>query len=97
VAAVVEMVRVAVAAIVPVMLTGLVAPKLNVGKSCAPLGEDVTEAVSVTLPVKPPAGVTMMVEVFPVVAPGKTVGVVPLTIKPGGTVTATEAVPADTP
>jgi hypothetical protein len=33
VAAVVEMVRVAVPALVPVMLTGLVEPKLNVGGS----------------------------------------------------------------
>ena len=95
VAAVVLMVRVAVPAVVPVMLTGLVEPKLKVGRYWAPDGLEVTAAVSITLPVKPPAGVTVMVEVFPVVAPGATVTAVPLTVKLGFTavVTVTEAVP----
>ena len=92
-AAVVEMVRVAVPAVAPVMLTGLVEPKLRVGGSCAPFALEVTAAVSATLPVKPPVGVTVMVEVFPVVAPGVTVTAVPVIVKPGGAVTVTEACP----
>ena len=83
VAAVVVIVSVAVPAEVPVMLTGLVEPKLKVGGYWAPVGLEVTAAVSTTLPVKPPAGVTVMVEVFPVVAPGVTVTAGPLTVKLG--------------
>lgn len=83
VAAVVEMVSVANPADVPVMVTGLVEPKLNVGWSCAPAGLDVTEAVSATLPVKPPVGVTVIVELFAVDAPGETVTMVPATMKLG--------------
>jgi hypothetical protein len=63
VGAVVETVRVAVPALAPVIMTGLVEPKLTVGRSCAPTGLDVTAAVSVTLPVKPPLGVTVIVDV----------------------------------
>ena len=84
VAAVVVMLRVAVPAVVPVMLTGLVEPKLRVGGYCAPVGLEVAEAVSATLPVKPPAGVRVTVEVLPVVAPGLRVIAVPLTVKLGG-------------
>jgi len=69
VAAVVEMVSVAVPATVPVMLTGVVEPKLRVGGYWAPAGLEVTAAVRATLPVKPPAGVTVIVYVFPLVAP----------------------------
>ena len=76
-----EIVSVAVPAVVPVILTGLVEPKLNVGRSWAPVGVEVTAAVITTLPVNPPEGVTVIVEVFPVVAPGKTVTAVPLTMK----------------
>ena len=79
----VKMVKVADAAFVPVMLNGLVVPKLNVGKSEAPLGLVVMEAANVTLPVKPPTGVTVMVEVFPVVAPGVTATDVPVSVKLG--------------
>jgi len=61
--------RVAVSADVPEMLTTLVEPKLNVGELTTPLGLEVMDAVSVTFPVKPPDGVTVMVEVFAVVAP----------------------------
>ena len=95
VAAVVETVRVAVPAVVPVMLTGVVDPKLKVGGYWAPFGLAVTTAVSATLPVKPPLGVTVIIEVFPVVAPGETVTAVPLTVKLGLTavVTVTTAVP----
>ena len=85
---------IAVAALALVMLTGLVDPKLRVGSLTAPLGLEAREAVRVTLPVKPPAGVTVMVEVFPEVAPGRTLTAVPLTVKlGGGTVTVTDVVP----
>lgn len=70
--AVVEMVRVAVPALALVRLTGAVVPKLRVGGSVAPLGPDVTDAVSATSPVKPPEGVTVMVDVFWVVEPAGT-------------------------
>jgi hypothetical protein len=90
--AVVKMVRVAVAALALVMLTGLVDPKLRVGRLTAPLGLEAREAVRVTLPVKPPTGVTVMVEVFPVVAPGTTETAVPLSEKLW---TETEAVPVE--
>jgi hypothetical protein len=53
------------------MLTGDVVPKLNVGGSVAPFGLVVRAAVNVTLPVNPPLGVTVIVDVFPVVAPGE--------------------------
>ena len=77
----------AVAAADPVILTGLVEPKLRVGKSCAPFGLDVTEAVRATGPVKPPVGVTVTIAVFPVVAPGLLiVTALPLTVKLGATV-----------
>lgn len=95
-AAVVVIVRVAVPAVVPVMVTGVVGPKLKVGGYWAPVGLDVTVAVSATLPMKPPVGVTVMVDVFPVVTPGaETVTAVPLTVKLGLTagVTVTEVVP----
>jgi hypothetical protein len=84
VAAVVEMVRVAIPAEAPVMLAGLVDPKLNVGASSAPDGPEVMEAVRVTAPVKPPLGVTVMVEVFPVVAPGTRMTGVPPIVNEGG-------------
>ena len=76
-AAVVVMVIVAVAALVPPMFTGEVLPKLTVGRYCAPCGLDVTAAVSATDPVNPPPGVTVMVEVLPVVAPGARLTAVP--------------------
>jgi hypothetical protein len=88
VAGVVEMVRVAVPDAVPAMVTGLVEPKLKVGKSWSPAGLEVTAAVSATLPVKPPAGVRVMVDVFAVVVPGVTVTAVPLTVKLGLTAVA---------
>ena len=83
VAAVVVIVSVAVPAVVPVMLTGLVEPKLKVGGYWAPVGLEVTAAVSVTLPVKPPAGVTVTVELFEVVAPGVSETAVPFNAKLG--------------
>jgi len=81
-AAVVETVRVAGTPVVPVMLTGLVEPKLNVGTYWAPAGLEVMAAASVTLPVKPPTGVTVMVVVFPEVAPGATETAGPLSVRP---------------
>jgi hypothetical protein len=47
-------------------------------------------AVNATLPVKPPLGVTVIVEVFPVVAPGATVTGVPARAKPEVAVTVAE-------
>jgi hypothetical protein len=86
---VVEIVRVAVPADVPAMATGLVEPKLNVGRCWAPDGLEVIEAVSATLPVNPPTGVTVIVELFPVVSPGATETAVPLIVKLGFTVVVT--------
>ena len=94
-AAVVEIVSVAVPAAVPLMFTGVVDPKLNVGRSVAPAGLDVITAVKVTSPVKPPAGVTVIIDVFAVVAPRDTLTAVPVMRKLGttGAVTVTVAVP----
>jgi hypothetical protein len=77
------------------MLTGLFPPKLSVGRFCAPLGLEVTAAVSATLPAKPPVDVKVTVDTFPVVAPGVTVTAVPVMVKPGGLVpeTVTEVWP----
>jgi hypothetical protein len=86
------MVRVAVPVAAPVMLTGVVEPKLKVGGFTAPVGPEVTAAVSATLPVNPPAGVTATVEVLPVVAPAATVTAVPAIVKMG-LVTVTGVVP----
>lgn len=66
------------------MLTGLVAPKLKLGRYWAPLGTEVIEADNATLPLKPFAGVMVIVEVFPAVAPGATVGAVPLIVNVNG-------------
>ncbi len=87
VAAVVVTVRVPVPFEAPVMLTGDVAPKLNVGGSVAPLGLDARAAVSVTLPVNPPLGMTVMVVVLPVVAPGELMVIAPplVNVKLGAT------------
>ena len=68
----------------PVMMTGLVEPKLSVGASTDPTGDDAMVAVSVTLPVNPPLGVTVIVEVLPVTAPGLTVREVAVTMYVAG-------------
>lgn len=70
VGAVVLIVRVACPTVAPLILTGIVAPKLKVGRFTAPDGREVSVAVSATLPVNPPPGVTVIVEVLPVVAAG---------------------------
>ena len=89
VGAVVETVSVAVAGLTPVMLAGLVEPKLRVGRSTAPVGLVAMAVVSVTLPVKPPPGVNVMVEVLAVVAPGETETAVPTMVRLGASVTVT--------
>ena len=88
VAAVVVTVRVPVPFEAPVMLTGDVAPKLKVGGSVAPVGLDARAAVRVTLPVNPPLGMTVMVAVLPVVAPGELMLMAPplVNVKVGGDV-----------
>jgi hypothetical protein len=83
VAAVVVMVRVAVPGKLLVMLTGLFELKLNSGILCAFAGRPVIAAESATLPVKPPLGVTVIVEVFPVIAPAGTSTGVPEIVKSG--------------
>jgi hypothetical protein len=66
------------------MFTGLFEPKLKVGGYAAPDGLELTVAVSATLPAKPPLGVTLMVEVLPVVAPGVRETAVAAMVKLGG-------------
>jgi len=66
VAAVVLTVSVAVPAVVPVIATGELTEQ--VGGSVSFVG--VIAQLKVTLPVNPPPGVTVIVDVFPVVAPG---------------------------
>jgi hypothetical protein len=79
---IVEMVRVAVPPVGPVIAAGAVAPKLRVGGSTAPVGLAERTAVRDTGPVKPPAGFMLMVDMLPVVAPEGTVTAVPLIVKP---------------
>jgi hypothetical protein len=81
------------------METGLVDPKLSVGMYCAPAGLDVTAAESTTLPSKPPEGVTVIVDVFPVVAPRvtDTAAAVILKSEAGAMVTVTVPVPEALP
>jgi hypothetical protein len=95
VATVVEIVSVAEPPDAPVIMTGVVEPKLKDGKFCAPAGLRAMAAVSAMLPLKPPPGVKVIVEVFAAVAPGVTVTAVPLIAKLGLTaaVTVTEVVP----
>jgi len=67
VVAAVATVAVEVPAVAPVILTEL-GLKVTVGGLVAPEGP-LTDAAKATLPVKPFEGVTVMTEVFPVVAP----------------------------
>jgi hypothetical protein len=55
--------------------------RLHVAGSLAAAGE--MAQLRLTVPMKPLTGVTVMVEVFPVVAPEETVIAVPLTVKLG--------------
>jgi hypothetical protein len=88
---VVVILNTAEAGVVPERLTGLVELKLKVGGSVAPTGLEVIAAVSATLPVKPDigTGVTLTVEVFPVLAPAATVTEVALSVNPGTVVETT--------
>lgn len=90
VAAVVVMVSFAVAALGPVMLTVFAEPKLKVGAFWAPAGLEVIAAVRVTLPVKPPEGVRVIMETFPVVAPAAKVTDVPATVNEAGMTAVTD-------
>jgi hypothetical protein len=83
VGAVVRTVRVAVPVLVPVMVTELVEPKHKVGGYWAELGAEVMEADSATVPVNPAFGVTVIVDVLPVVAPGAMVTAVPVIVNVG--------------
>ena len=56
------MVSMAVPALAVVMLTLPLVPKLNVGGLVAPGGLDAIAAVSTTLPVNPPDGVTVIID-----------------------------------
>ena len=75
-------VSIAVAADVPVMVADE-GTKLTVGGYCPPEGPEVTDAVSATVPMKPCAGVMVIVDVFPLVAPGDTARAVPATVRNG--------------
>ena len=76
-------VSVAMPALLPLMVTGEVDPKLRLGRFEALLGDEVRIAVSVTLPVNPACGVTVMVDVLPLVAPAVTVTAVAATFRVG--------------
>lgn len=83
VGAVVAIVKVAFPLLDPVMLTAaLDGVQLNVGGKFEP-GGGVTTALSVTTPVNPLEGVTVIVEVFPVAAPGARDTFVPPNAKDG--------------
>ena len=73
--AVLPTVKIAVAAAVPVTLTG--EGMLQVTGLIAPDGTVVTAQLRLTLPVNPFDGVTLIVEVLPVVAPAVIVTLVP--------------------
>ena len=78
---------------IALIVTGLVEPKLSVGGSTAPVGPAVIAAASATLPVNPPAGVTVTM-VFAVLVPGGTASAEPVMLNPGGVaVTVTDAEP----
>ena len=69
-----------VTAVVPV--TSTVDAIEQVGRLLAPVGLLVSEQLMLTVPVKPPDGVTVMVDVLPLVAPGaRLVMFVPVTAK----------------
>ena len=91
-AAVVVMVSVADPEAVPVIVTGLVEPKLNVGAYWAFAGLEVIAALNATAPVNPPEGLTAMTDVLPVVAPFDRFTAVPLMAK-FGPITVTVAEP----
>ena len=74
-------VRVTVCAVAPLIATD--AGMLHVGGSIA--GVDVRAQLRFMTPVNPPEGAKLIVDVFPVIAPGTTLTLVPLREKsPGG-------------
>jgi hypothetical protein len=77
-----------------VMTTGVVVPKLKVGggKGAELAGAEVTAAVRATDPVKPLAGVTVMVETLPVIAPSTTLTLVALMANVGPTLDASSRI-----
>lgn len=75
--AVVATVKVAVAAVAPLMVTD--EPTVHVGGSLGLVMDVVTAHDRFTAPVKPPPGVTVIVDVLPVVAPETTV-ILPLLV-----------------
>jgi hypothetical protein len=75
------MVSVAITAVAPVIAGGAVTE--HVGTSTAPMGLPVTAQLRATLPVNPPLGLIVMVDVA--FGPGDAmVTAVPLSVKPGG-------------
>ena len=94
VADVVVTVSVAFCAVIPAMVTEDLTPQ--VAGLVAPVGAVVTAQVRLTAPVKPFEGVTVMVEVLPVVAlPSTLMAPLLVRLKPGAgaAVTVTEPVP----
>jgi hypothetical protein len=81
-------------AVAPVMTTGVVVPKLKVGGGKGPelVGADVTAAVRATDPVKPLAGVTVIVETLPVPVPSTTLTLVALMANVGPTLDASSRI-----
>jgi hypothetical protein len=80
VAAVVFTVNVTVCAVSPLIVTE--AGTLHVAGSEGAF--ELNAQLKLTVPVNPPVGVTVIVELFPVVVPGVTVTAVPVIVKPGG-------------
>jgi hypothetical protein len=81
------MVRVAVTAAAPTIAGGVVTE--HAGASTAPMGLLAKAQLRATLPVKPPLGLMVMVDVA--LGPGDAMVMsVPLNVKPGGTGAATE-------
>jgi hypothetical protein len=58
---------------------------VRVGKSTAPVGLVVITAVNTTFPTKFPVGITVIVDEFPVVAPGASDTGFPLIVNPAAT------------
>lgn len=74
-------VRVAVCAVEPLIVADV--GMLHVAGSLAAVGVTVTAQLRVTMPVNPFEGASVIVDVFPVVAPGATLTAVPVIEKSG--------------
>ena len=77
VAAVVRTVSVPVPAVAPVMLTGDVCAEAEGGGIRSPAWAGSKSRGKATFPVKPPLGVTVIVDVLPLVAPGELMEMAP--------------------